>query len=535
MENSAATQQRQQATQRTVNLLKKKMRENSDFPALSRTMHVINKQTSSTSDATINELTNTILNDYALSSKILKLINSVFYSQYHLGEKVSTISRAVFILGFEQLRKIALSMKLLEHLHGNAAPELKDTILMSLMSGIISKNIGDKLNMEDTEESFISSMFYNLGKLLTAYYLPDDFNKVNKLKEQKKVDENRASKAVLGINYEFLGISIAKGWRFPDQLVESMYRPPANKKIDKPKGVTEKLKHLSSFSNELSVIINERDSDPSLRGKEIDDLIYRFGNSFDINKDDLNGILEQSLEEVNEYSNIYKINLSQSSFIKKVNRAAREEQTDEEIESETISPASEQNIIVTDSQGIDSIFEDNETEETNDPESVLTRGIQDVTNSLMGSVSINDILRMILEITYRGLNLSRALICIRNTRESRMEGRFGFGSDIDDIIKNFKFQVTKNQDVFNMSLAKGSDIVINNVNSANIKPYIPDWYSSDIGAETFILLPLIVNNVPLGLIYADKPKAGMINIPPQQLTLLKTLRNQAVMAIKQSL
>ena len=39
---------------------------------------------------------------------------------------------------------------------------------------------------------------------------------------------------------------------------------------------------------------------------------------------------------------------------------------------------------------------------------------------------------------------------------------------------------------------------------------------------------------PVAMIYCDKPRAGQIVIPPKELSLLKTLRNQAVLAIKQA-
>ncbi len=526
----------EQHIHKTVKLLQQRMKENSDFPALSHTMHIINKQTSDASDASVTELTNTILNDYALSNKLLKLINSVYYSQYQLGERISTISRAVFILGFEQVRNIALTMKLFDHLQNkDAAADVKDNILIAFMSGIISKQIAGKVEIRDKEEVFICSMFYNLGKLLASFYLPEEAKKIKTIVRQKGVDEDTASRGVLGLSYEKLGASIAKGWQFPDQIVTSMHRLPKTK-VEKPAGAAQKYQVVTSFSNELSTVINNLEGDPERQRKALNTLRERFDKCFSMDESEIMGLIDASLQEMDEYSKLYSFNMGQSNFINKMSKVSRGEQIDELPEGETIMPSSDTDLDLASTQALDIIVTSGESELSDDPDAILTRGIQDVTNSLLGAdFSINDILRMILEIMYRGLKSTRALICIKDTRTPTMMGRFGFGADIDKVVSSFQFKIGDSQDVFNVALSKESDIFLKDINEPRIRNYIPEWYRKALDAETFIVFPLIINNVPVGMIYADNTNAGKINIPPQQLTLLKTLRNQAVMAIKQSL
>ena len=62
----------------------------------------------------------------------------------------------------------------------------------------------------------------------------------------------------------------------------------------------------------------------------------------------------------------------------------------------------------------------------------------------------------------------------------------------------------------------------------------PDWYRQHINAPTFLLLPLQIKGAPFGLIYADKTVRGSLELDDKELALLRTLRNQAVMAFKQS-
>ena len=63
---------------------------------------------------------------------------------------------------------------------------------------------------------------------------------------------------------------------------------------------------------------------------------------------------------------------------------------------------------------------------------------------------------------------------------------------------------------------------------------LPAWYASTLNAPTFLLLPLMMKGCAFGLIYADQPTAGGIELGERELALLRTLRNQAIMAFKQA-
>jgi hypothetical protein len=133
------------------------------------------------------------------------------------------------------------------------------------------------------------------------------------------------------------------------------------------------------------------------------------------------------------------------------------------------------------------------------------------------------------------MGFQRVLLCIKDAKQNAMVGRFGFGEDINQIIKNFKFPLSYTPDVFHASLSKGVDILISDINEPKIRERIPDWYRKTVTAQTFVLFPLNIKNVPVALIYADKEPAGGINMPENELSLLRTLRNQALLAIKQTL
>ncbi|MCX7276807.1 MAG: serine/threonine protein kinase, partial [Burkholderiales bacterium] len=81
---------------------------------------------------------------------------------------------------------------------------------------------------------------------------------------------------------------------------------------------------------------------------------------------------------------------------------------------------------------------------------------------------------------------------------------------------------------------KGADTLINDATEPRIAERLPAWYRQQFHAPTFLLLPLAIKGRPLGLVYADTAQPGGLVVDEKELALLRTLRNQAVMAFKQS-
>jgi GAF domain-containing protein len=168
-------------------------------------------------------------------------------------------------------------------------------------------------------------------------------------------------------------------------------------------------------------------------------------------------------------------------------------------------------------------------------QALLSAGIQDITNTLVGSFQLNDVLRMILETMYRAVGFTRVLLCIRDPASNSLRGRFGFGQDIDQIIKRgFSVPLAPADDAFHSAVSQGVDLVIEDVDSAANRERLPGWYRDLVPARSLLLFPVLVNKKPVGLLYADSDDPGAMGLGDPELNLLKTLRNQAVLAIKQN-
>ncbi|HUW49933.1 MAG TPA: HDOD domain-containing protein [Sulfuricella sp.] len=524
-----------ESKQSTLDFLLRRMRHKSDFPALSESVSAINRITSSEMESA-SKLANSILKDVALTNKILKLVNAAFYKSYG-GGTISTISRAVIILGFDAVRNIAITLILFEHLQNKShAAQLKDEFVRALFSAILAKRISASQGAKDPEEAFICAMFHNLGRLLAMFYFPEEANAVIKIMAQKECSEDVASNQVLGISYQNLGIGIAKTWGFPEQIVHSMRKLPPNS-VPRPRSPMEQLRIISGFSSELCVVIANTPHENRFR--EIRKLAGRFGDHMPIAEKQLPQTLGKSLEEITQYASTVRVSLTQSQFGKQL--AVWAGHPEDGAKTGDGAALDLGTVVLTTAQESKSRPAAPQDMEESGAEPVsahirLTAGIQDISNSLvMDGCSLNDILRMILETMYRGMGFQRVMLCIKDGKQNVMQGRFGFGLDIVQTAKNFRIPLNYTPDVFHAALSKNVDILISDINDPKIKPHIPDWYRRNIAAQTFVLFPLNIKNMPVALIYADKEQAGDIRIQDAELNLLRTLRNQAIMALKQSL
>jgi hypothetical protein len=342
--------------------------------------------------------------------------------------------------------------------------------------------------------------------------------------------EEIASAQIFGLSFSELGIGIAQHWGFPPGLINSLRPLPAGA-IRKPATHDESLRVVSGFANEICNAIASVPKDK--RAEATRAARQRFVAAMQFSDSQLQAVLEKSFAELSELANILHVNLTQSPFVRHVKAWTGE--SHELAASEEVG-AMDRSLLD------DPVLRDqSETGEVNADgvpdaaQDILAAGIQDISNSLVDDFSLNDVLRITLETMYRAMGFQRVLLCLKEPKTGVMAGRFGFGADTNELAPKFRISLTDAPNVFQLALNKGVDIIISDIDDPKIAGKIPDWYRRIVIARTFVLLPLLMKGNAVALVYCDRDKAGSIVIPEKELSLLKTLRNQALLAIKQSM
>nr|WP_232516594.1 HDOD domain-containing protein [Thauera sp. K11] len=500
------------------------MRHRSDFPALSSSVVAINRITASESES-VGQLSELILRDFSLTHKLLRVVNSAHYRPS--GSSISTISRAVIVLGFDAVRSLALTVLLFEHLQGKAgAAQLKEEFLRACLAGLLARRIGTRMHLRELEQAYICAVFHNLGRLVSQYYFPDESEDIRRVMKQTGCREDVAALQVLGLSYEDLGTGLARAWGFPPVIVASMRRP-ADGPVRRPDSQEGHLRALSGCANELCDAVASLPAPE--RDREIRRIAGRFADALPMADDEMREMLEDSIGELAGLAQVIQVPLSATRIGRQLNHylgtgGSAPPAHEAPLPGQLAEPCR-------DGPGADG----EAAVPPIDAQAVLTAGIQDITSALIEGLGLNDVLRIILETIYRAMGFTHVLLCIRDARSNAMTGRFGFGPDIDELIRGVRFSLaTQPDDVFNVATAKGVDILISDVDDPQIAGRIPPWYRKALGSQTFVLFPLTLKNTPVALIYADKDHAGDIVIAERELALLRTLRNQALLAIKQS-
>lgn len=524
--------------QSALDILLRRMQTESDFPALSEAIGAINRITASDREG-VNVLSNTILKDFALTNKLLKLANVAFYSQVG-GGSISTISRAVVILGFDAVRSIALSLILFDNLENKAhAQQLKEEFVKVLYAGMLARELAGRAQVKDVEEAFIGAMLHKLGRMLAMFYFPTETTAILQKVETEGLGEARASIAVLGVSFENLGIGIARSWGFPDTLVQSLKGLPDGK-VRKSANHTDRLRALTGFANALCEVILDT-PDAECR-QALAKLTSRFADAVPVTAEQLAGVMEKSMQDIAQFARVVNVNLRHSAFAKQASKwagmTAASGVAAQQDETTTARSALDDTVLHEHAPILDEAHADagGAAQRTSEEiQSILTAGLQDVGNSLIDdAVSLNDILRMILEAMYTGMGFAHVVLAIKDGRRNTMCGKFGFGDDVQALVRAFDFPLGGQPDAFLVALQNNADILISDIDDPKIASRIPAWYRQQVQARTFVLFPIVVKGKPVGLIYADRPQPGDIAIPEKELSLLKSLRNQAVLAIRQS-
>jgi eukaryotic-like serine/threonine-protein kinase len=505
-------------TSETKGILMERISQDSDFPAMSQTVTLLNKLESS-NDSSSNDLSGIILTDYALTLKIIRLVNSVGYLQF--GE-VTTISRAIMLLGFENIRNIALTLLLFDHLDGTAGTKVRELLLRAICSGILARNIATETGFTNVEEAFICSLFHSLGKILVAFYMPEKIGEITKLSAKKGVAEDVAALSVLGSSYEAIGAEISGSWNLPRKVVYTMKKIRPSE-IGKGPGEMDRLCSIANFSNEILMIMASSPSAPE-REEKITKLMDIYKLHFgDI--ENINHTISSAAAEATKFAAMFRFKTADLSFYSKLTKWGIDSE-----ETATETPA------IGMPEGISSIAGILDAEKESGPDNVLSKGVQEINTAILNDYPLNEVIKIALETMYRGMNFSGSSKVLFLLRDSKgvMKIKFGFGGDQPAMKQWFEVSMNGSGDIFNLALSKPIDLVIKDIAAPDIKPLLPSWYAGRISDGIFvIILPIVINKNPLGLFYIEGETAAFGRITAEELKSLTMLRDQTVLSIKQ--
>ncbi len=168
--------------------------------------------------STAGDLEKVISSDQALTTRLLKIANSSFYG---LLRKVNTLQRAILVVGFKQIKDIAIS---------NAALNLyrtSDQLSVKLWEhavgcAIATRMISLEFDRTEADEAFISGLLHDLGKAALVRAKPDEMREIWKRSHDPETEQLDVELELLGFSHTHIGGALANRWNLSETIEQTI-------------------------------------------------------------------------------------------------------------------------------------------------------------------------------------------------------------------------------------------------------------------------------------------------------------------------
>jgi HD-like signal output (HDOD) protein len=490
--------------------LLEKIRADQSLPTLGVAISKVIEIASSEEDS-VSELAHFILSDVALTQQILRIANTVNYIT-SAGLAVTTISRAIFILGFETIKSTALATLLVEAFKNNRQAQfVRKELMQALCASVAAREIAQKNALSNREEVAVAALFKNIGKVLVASFDHDTYEKIQTLTSHSTLENNDICTGILGCSFERFGESVLRDWHIPETIIQATQYLPQSE-LRKTNNKQEWIKQVANFSEALAqFIINSNKNDASTNKLLFNVLLRQYGNALDFNAEYLDSIIEKVRKETHELSICLEMKI--------------DEHTDNLLTSDNNSFCDEFMMPAFNSQSLQTSAHHPSGKPIN-ARDLLLSGIQDATQMINSeSVKLNDLILLVLETLYTAMGFQFATVCLRDIQKSKYTARLSVGDQFQERQKLFQFSTVDDASIFHLAMQNNVDLMIADAHHEKIQKMLPQWHKSLFpNTQSFIILPLVIDQKPLGFFYADRAMKAIEGVPPDETALIKMLK-----------
>jgi len=184
-------------------------------------------------NCTPKDLVQVIDKDPVVTVKILKVINSAYYS---LPKQVTSINHAVVFLGFNTIKNLALGIAAIGMLpKSNAAGfDVQQYLLHSLATANIAKKIAGDVEGADPMDCFIAGLLHDFGKVVFAQFMPNEFRQALEACKESGSSLHEALRQIIGVDHAVVGGMLVEKWRFAPNLVQTIQNMHGPDVLDTP-------------------------------------------------------------------------------------------------------------------------------------------------------------------------------------------------------------------------------------------------------------------------------------------------------------
>jgi HD-like signal output (HDOD) protein len=171
-------------------------------------------------DAAASDLNRVISYDPVLTGQLIKLINSAYYG---LPNRVTSLTRAIIMLGINTVKNMVLSTSVLARFKKRlnvSALTIDDFWQHSLGVAVIAKAIAKRLQvpMDEQEEYFVAGLMHDLGKIPLINCYPKLYQQALTTAKDSQLALLQAENTAIGIDHCQVGYLIGAKWKLVDRI-----------------------------------------------------------------------------------------------------------------------------------------------------------------------------------------------------------------------------------------------------------------------------------------------------------------------------
>jgi HD-like signal output (HDOD) protein len=169
--------------------------------------------------SSLTDIGRVISKDQGLATRLLKMANSPVLG-YHA--KIDSITRALTLIGTQQVRDLALAIAVMGSFKGISAEliSMQHFWRHSIACGILSRNIAIYRREVNPESFFLAGMLHDLGLLVMCVAVPEIVNEVLLTRQQEQELCYQVEQRLLGFDHAAVGMELLKKWGIPANISE---------------------------------------------------------------------------------------------------------------------------------------------------------------------------------------------------------------------------------------------------------------------------------------------------------------------------
>ncbi|MEH6473321.1 MAG: HDOD domain-containing protein [Halopseudomonas sp.] len=173
-------------------------------------------------NGSIGDLVRVVETDPAITARLLRIANSTYYS---FQRQVSTVRESIILLGFNEVRRLALNLTIHKKLVNRGRGKTFDQLLFwrhSLAVAIIAKKLAEETKLVDPEEAYVAGLLHDIGKSLLEHHGKISYSEFLEYIDEQPGVVLEEEQRIIGESHDTIGALYARHSALPETLVNAI-------------------------------------------------------------------------------------------------------------------------------------------------------------------------------------------------------------------------------------------------------------------------------------------------------------------------